>query len=328
VYNTLAPSSGWVTFQNAKLLQSLDDGAIINLTPDADDYACIFLNNPPAVSDYQYFTFTALPVGTYTYVNKNDDDRTIRKYDFGRIVYRDEIPLTVLNGQKAFDLLAANGRPQTDVISTLPDSDNLTASGSGFFISSDGYLITNNHVVKNARRVKVKNADGVYDAQVIRVDETNDLALLKVGGQFNPLTISPDDVALGDSVFTIGFPDIQLQGTHPKYTSGQISGLTGIQDDPNEYQISVPVQPGNSGGPLVDSAGNVKGVIVAHLDDFAALRAVGSLPQNVNYAIKGNILRDFIGAGTEVKLTSFTPDPNQVSPIPKVQKAVATVLVY
>jgi hypothetical protein len=79
---------------------------------------------------------------------------------------------------------------------------------------------------------------------------------------------------------------------------------------------------------LVDSAGSVKGVIVAHLDDFAALRAVGSLPQNVNYAIKGNILRDFIGAGTEVKLTSFTPDPHQVSPIPKVQKAVATVLVY
>lgn len=328
VYNTMAPAAGWLTFQNVKLIQALDGGSIIDVTPDSPDYLTIYLKHAPEMSDQEYFTFTACPAGTFNFENKLGNGRTIRAFDYGRVVDRDETPASVLSGQKAFDTLATSGHPQTDVVATLPDSDNLTASGSGFFISTDGYLITNNHVVKNARKVKVKNSAGVFNAQVVRVDETNDLALLKVDGRFEPLNVPPGEVTLGDPVFTIGFPDIQLQGVQPKYTSGQISCLTGLGDDPDQYQISVPVQPGNSGGPLVDSVGSVKGVIVARLDDFAALKSVGSLPQNVNYAIKGSIVRSFIQAGGEVKLDDFVPDPGQGSPVPVVQRSVAMVLVY
>jgi len=210
----------------------------------------------------------------------------------------------------------------------LPDSDNLSVSGSGFFISADGYLITNNHVVRNARRVKVKTGAGVFLATVVRADKDIDLALLKVEGQFKPLGISTNDARLGDAVFTIGFPDIDLQGTQPKYTDGKISSLAGLMDDPNRYQISVQVQPGNSGGPLVDSTGNVQGVIVSRLDDFAALKSMGSLPQNVNYAIKGKILRDFVRQSPDIKIatTPLTAGPGSVVAI--VQQSVAIVLVY
>ena len=99
-------------------------------------------------------------------------------------------------------------------------------------------------------------------------------------------------------------------------------------DDPAEYQISVPVQPGNSGGPLVDLHGNVQGVIVARLDDSAALLAAGSLPQNVNYAVKGRLLRNFLSPLTQIKLAANKPVDAGSSAVEAVQKSVAIVLVY
>ena len=173
----------------------------------------------------------------------------------------------------------------------------------------------------------MKTSAGVFLAQIVEVDGTNDLALLKIAGQYRPLHVSTNDVQLGDAVFTIGFPAIDLQGMQPKYTDGKISSLMGIKDDPKEYQISVQVQPGNSGGPLVDMAGNVKGVIVAKLDDMAALMAMGSVPQNVNYAIKGERLRDFLRRFPAIKLQAMdsAAGPGTVA---NVQQSVALVLVY
>lgn len=149
-----------------------------------------------------------------------------------------------------------------------------------------------------------------------------------MSGQFKPLCISTNDAQLGDSVFTIGFPAIDLQGTEPKYTDGKISSLSGLRDDPDKYQISVPVQPGNSGGPLVDQSGNVAGVIVARLNDFAALRSMGSLPQNVNYAVKGKLLRDFLSQSSDVRWLPGRSLARRGSLVPSVQQSVAIVLVY
>jgi S1-C subfamily serine protease len=331
VYDIRNPESGWVPFQDVKVFQVLDEGAIIDSTPNIRDYkndVPIFVKNLPTISDTDFIAFEARPNGTFAYVNKLGDDRTIHAYDVGRICDRSEIPLSVLSGQKAFDALAG-GRPQmADVVASLPDSKNLKVSGSGFFISEDGYLITNAHVVRNARSVKVKTGTGVFPAAVVRVDERDDFALLKVAGRFTALWISTNDAALGDSVFTIGFPDIVLQGTQPKFTDGKISSLTGLMDDPAEYQISVPVQPGNSGGPLVDLRGCVQGVIVARLDESASLRSVGSLPQNVNYAIKSRLLRGFLRAFTQIKLVADKPAEGGSSTVETVQKSVAIVLVY
>jgi len=142
-------------------------------------------------------------------------------------------------------------------------------------------------VVKDATKVRLLTGAGLIDAKVVQVDATNDLALLKADGRFAPLPIAASrTVALGGTVATVGFPDIGLQGFAPKLAKGEIASLSGAGDDPRYFQISVPVQPGNSGGALVDERGNVIGIVSAKLDASAALAASGALPENVNYAVK------------------------------------------
>jgi S1-C subfamily serine protease len=165
------------------------------------------------------------------------------------------------------------------------------ATGTGFFITPDGVLITSAHVVKGAKRISVRKGPRAFEAKVIRVDPANDIAVLKSQGNFPALAIASSKGAkLGEPIFTIGFPNTQLQGYEPKLTRGEINSLTGIQDDLRFFQVSVPVQPGNSGGPLLNSDGDVVGIVTARLDHTETFEATGSLPQNVNYALKSSFL--------------------------------------
>src|SRR5439155_2348640 len=135
--------------------------------------------------------------------------------------------------------------------------------------------ITNQHVAGNGAQVRLVTADGLISAKVVKVDAANDLSLLKAEGKFAPLPLATSrTVKLGGTVATVGFPNIGLQGFAPKLAKGEIAALSGAQDDPRYFQISVPVQPGNSGGALVDERGNVVGVVAAKLSARAAL--VGS----------------------------------------------------
>src|ERR1039458_4939465 len=104
------------------------------------------------------------------------------------------------------------------------------------------------------------------------------MPVLKVDGTFRalPVTAQPR-VKMGDTVFTIGFPNPEIQGVEPKLTRGEISSMAGVQDNPRYYQISVPVQPGNSGGALVDECGNAVGVVTSRLDDVATYQESGAL---------------------------------------------------
>jgi S1-C subfamily serine protease len=98
----------------------------------------------------------------------------------------------------------------------------------------------------------------------------------------------------------VGFPNIGLQGFAPKLAKGEIAALSGAQDDPRYFQINVPVQPGNSGGALVDERGNVVGVVAAKLNVAAAVATSGALPENVNYAVKSSFLLSFLESVPEV----------------------------
>ena len=121
----------------------------------------------------------------------------------------------------------------------------IAGSGTGFFITKDGYILTNHHVVEGARDISIKTGKGVLRAKVVKVDKKNDLAVLKVEGKFAALPLlSSRKVGLGEKVFTVGFPRPKVQGFSPKITDGIISSLAGIQDDPRDFQISIPVQPG------------------------------------------------------------------------------------
>ena len=182
------------------------------------------------------------------------------------LVYGAAVTLAMVSGG------VVNSSPVTDGGITI-------ASGTGFFVTDDGYLISNNHVVKDAVRVCLRTSAGLIDAKVVQVDADNDLALLKAEGKFSPLPIvASGAVKLGGTVATVGFPNIEMQGFSPKLTKGEISSLNGVQDDPRYFQISVPVQPGNSGSALVDAHGNVVGIVSAKLNVAAALAVSGELP--------------------------------------------------
>lgn len=204
-------------------------------------------------------------------------------------------------------------------------------SGSGFIITTDGYLMTCHHVIDGGRTITVIINRKEYPARVIQDDKANDLALLKIEGTFQALAFSGGRSAkLGQEVFTIGYPDPMLQGISAKFTKGEISSLAGIRDDPRLYQISVPVQPGNSGGPLLDMSGNVTGVIVAMLDAKTAFALSGSLPQNVNYAIKGSHARALAATLPEVadKLPLPTKEQGFDQMVEGVNESTVMVLTY
>lgn len=328
VYDLRKTQPDWVQFQRARVLQVLDDGVILDITPTDPRVTAVFVRNlSKTVSDNDTLTFMAKLTGSITFINKLGDDRTIRKYDVGRPCKRDEIPDAIAKENKLWGKLIG-GASERDVMAKLPQSQDMSGAGTGFFVSEDGYLVTNFHVVEDAKQVKVKTPSGVFDAAIIKKDRQKDLALLKVGGHFHALVIAEDEsVPLGAAAFTIGFPNFQVQGLEPKYTDGKISSLSGLHDDPSRYQISVPVQPGNSGGPLMDRNGRVIGVIVSRLNDIRMLEVSGQLPQNVNYAIKASVLRDFLTGVSGFQAPSNLL-PNAEDAVKATEQGVAMVLVY
>lgn len=211
-------------------------------------------------------------------------------------------------------------------------STNPSASGSGFFISADGFLVTNEHVVRDAAQARLVTSTGLISAKVVKVDAANDLALLKAEGKFSPLPVAASrGVKLGGTVATVGFPNIGLQGFAPKLAKGEIASLSGAADDARYFQISVPVQPGNSGGALVDERGNVVGVVSAKLSARAALASGGALPENVNYAIKSSYLLSFLESVPEVaaKLKEPLAKERKFEDVVKdAEQAAVLVLVY
>lgn len=182
------------------------------------------------------------------------------------------------------------------------------ATGSGMIFSNSGHCFTNHHVIDGARTVKVRVPGRAepLPATVVGSDEANDLAILKIDGWTSngsalPALISCGRVKSGDKVFTVGYPLPSELGQEAKYTSGDISSLSGMEEDKRLMQISVPIQPGNSGGPLVLEDGKVVGVVVATLNASYMLRRRGALPQNVNFAVKSDYLIALAGTlGIEV----------------------------
>ena len=161
-----------------------------------------------------------------------------------------------------------------------------------------GYVVTNYHVIEGASDIKLIAHDSKeLKAKIFREDKINDIALLEiVNGGILPsaIPISTETAPLGANVFTIGFPMAGIMGTEPKFTSGKINSSSGIQNDPRVYQISVPVQSGNSGGPLVNLNGEVVGVVTSKLHAVKIFQWTGDLPQNVNYAIKAFYIKPLI----------------------------------
>lgn len=186
----------------------------------------------------------------------------------------------------------------TDDYNTKLDEDAWSGTGSGFFISEKGYIATNYHVIEGAKAIQVeyiqKGVKVSQQANVVVTDPQNDLAILKITDPaFRmlpkiPYVFKTEVLDVGSSVFTLGYPYAFVLGDDIKFSDGKISAKTGIQGNLAHYQISVPVNPGNSGGPLFDEKGNLVGVTTATLNRSRYDS------ENINYAVKTNYLRNLI----------------------------------
>jgi len=177
-----------------------------------------------------------------------------------------------------------------------------TSSGSGFVVAP-GRALTNHHVIDGCQRVSFRTPQGqTVAARVLAADPRRDLALLGYEGEAGPVLRFREGppVARGEMVVTYGFPLSGVLSSGPTLTTGDVSALAGLRDNPLHFQISAPVQPGNSGGPLLDAQANVIGVVVSKLNALRIAQMTGGdIPQNVNFAIKGaEALRFLRDAGT------------------------------
>lgn len=171
---------------------------------------------------------------------------------------------------------------------------NAASSGTGFFLSNDGYIVTNNHVIENAQNGNIRitgiNEDyhTSYKARVEVTDKQNDLAILKITGSVPsikvPYAFKFTTSSVGEECFVLGYPLISSMGKDIKLTNGIISSKTGFDGNIAQYQISAPIQPGNSGGPLFDKNGNVIGIV----------QAKHTQAENAGYAIKANYIRNLV----------------------------------
>lgn len=200
-------------------------------------------------------------------------------------------------------IIWTDGDPQNLYIKLYPTSnDNVIqsgnqsklASGTGFGISSNGIIVTNFHVIDGAKTIKVRGINSdfnkTYKAKVLVADKNNDLALIQIDDYgFTslgaiPYTIKTGLSGVGENIFVLGYPLRATMGDEIKLTNGIISSRTGFQGDITSYQISAPVQPGNSGGPLFDSQGNLVGII----------NAKHGGAENASYAVKTSYLTNLI----------------------------------
>ncbi|MDB4521971.1 serine protease [Gammaproteobacteria bacterium] len=163
------------------------------------------------------------------------------------------------------------------------------STGTAFFVNNNGMMLTANHVIDGAKKIVVQcPGENETEAWLLKQSKNTDLAVIttkKPSKYYLPMGRN-SDISLGKEVFTIGYPVIGILGKDAKYTEGNISSATGFQNEQSLMQISVPVQPGNSGGPVVSEDGKVLGVVVSSAAIKAFYGATNTLPQNINWAAK------------------------------------------
>ncbi len=165
-----------------------------------------------------------------------------------------------------------------------------TTTGTGIVLNALGDVLTNHHVAGDCETLDVTIDGNRYSADVIASDAANDLAVLKTGANPQQIAVfrASKSLNLAEPVMVLGFPLRGLLADQVNATSGDITALAGINGDSRQLQISAPVQPGNSGGPVVDMSGNVVGIATSKLSASFVLKHTGTIPENINFAIKSS----------------------------------------
>lgn len=214
---------------------------------------------------------------------------------------------SVFEGTKTFPTIDTYRRAREKEIERQEkESEPSISSGTGFALNN-GHIITNYHVVEEAKSILIYvDSDVSYSATIVATDRINDLAILRIsdpnfkGFGKIPYAIKTQMADVGEDVWVLGYPLTQVLGNEIKLTTGVISSKSGYQGEVSTYQISAPVQPGNSGGPLFDSKGNIIGIVNAGVPGA----------ENVGYAIKTSYLQNLVDS---YSLSSCLPKNNTIS---------------
>lgn len=315
--NQRNPGQGVVTF----LFGFKDWDNLCAFSIAGDSYNFTYKKNGVVVQNDEWKKSTAIKpdVNNLMVVNKGDkitmyvnDEPLVQT---GRIYYDGSLcGLSLYNGSEqpiVIDVAQLAVRevvdPRNIAQEYLPtdkrDPDAWKGNGSGFFLNSNGYIATNYHVVEGTTTLQANftrnGKTESYPASIVVTDPQNDLAIIKIddksfsGSAPLPYGLMTRTKDTGSEVFAMGYPMADVMGSEVKFTDGKISSKSGIGGDVRVYQISVPIQPGNSGGPLFDMDGNVVGITSSGLnrDYFKS--------ENVNYAIKASYLKNLMEACPE-----------------------------
>ena len=196
------------------------------------------------------------------------------------------------------------------VLAIMPCAKAQVSTGTAFSVAPQ-LLVTNHHVITGCSKLSVVTPEGRRAASVVSAEASIDLALLRVFGMRGAVANlrTPRSVALGETVSVFGFPLAGTLSSSGNFTGGLVSSLQGLRNAAGEIQITAPVQPGNSGGPVMDASGLVVGVVQSKLDAVRAAALTGDMPQNVNFAVSLDVLADFL----EMNQVSFRSSPRSAS---------------
>ena len=208
------------------------------------------------------------------------------------------------SGELIFDGEFAKGEPVQPHVEPTPsgkDNDDgelfAASSGTGFYVTNDGYLLTNHHVINGCQKVGFVSRGELIDTKIIAFDKINDLAILKVSKEPEDyLTISRDLPEITEEIIVAGFPFGEEFSSTVKVTKGIVSSLAGVENNYSEIQIDAAIQPGNSGGPIINEYGNVVGIAVAGLDQQYVQENFGVTPESSNFGVKASVAINLLNA--------------------------------
>ena len=194
--------------------------------------------------------------------------------------------------------------PRPKVIQTdNPNNTYKVASGTGFYVSSQGHIITNHHVIDGCKDMKVHSKGKVLETIKIADDARNDLALLKIGETpAHVFALSQESPFPLQDIIVAGYPFGDRVSSTLKFTQGIVSSIAGLSNDYSQIQIDAALQPGNSGGPIMDEFGNIVAVAVAKLSLKKILKDYGVVPENTNFGVKSSAVKNLMeGNGVPFK---------------------------
>ncbi len=229
-----------------------------------------------------------------------------REWKPGKPMARAEVPKSGMSGASGMSGMSGSSGKNL----------KLATVGTGFFVSQNGNVLTNNHVVEGCGEIRIPAENTV--GKLVVADQANDLALVKleVTGKASVQFPDSDDIKQGEEIFVFGFP---LDGYLPSagnITPGIISALAGPGNNSSLVQMTAPVQPGNSGGPLLNKKGKVVGVVVGKANAIKIAKVTGDIPQNINFAISPRTVKSFLDGNRveyQKKGNTFSFDKDSVA---------------